>query len=311
MGIPVKVTLQGVSSDLKSANGSYDPVELGPMDSDQLFTLLNQVAPLKPPDMDAGDFCPPTFLVETPSGLQTFTVGDRRVYHLESESWVGPTELIQVITGQFNTRARLAQNQAAAGVAPATPGVLPTDPDLDPRSIDTGPSTPQFSLKVWKGDGWRTSAIVIPILALMLMVGPGFLLIFAEGGKEAGLGVGLILVGMLLVGLSVPLWIFGKGQLRAGVDWRTNTIWVLRPGRKLAYEVNAANILGFLANKRVTDMGMVRTTKGYKRNVKVTHEVLCKRTTSEYLMPVNGGKCTTKAEAEDLARGLDGLLRRR
>ena len=311
MGVPVKVTLQGISRDLKSANGSHDPIELGPMDSDQLFALLNQVAPLKPPDLNAGDFCPPTFLVETPSGLQTFTVGDRRVYHLESESWVGPTEMIQVISGQFNTRARLAQDQAAAGVAPATPGALPTDPDLDPRTIETGPSAPQFSLKVWRGEGWRTSAIAIPLLALTLMVVPGFLLIFANGGREAWLGAGLVLVGALCVGLSALLWVFGKGRLRAGVDWRTNTIWVLRPGQKLAYESNAANILGFTVNRRTKNMGRVRTRNGYRNSVKVWFEVVCKRTTSEHLMPVNGGSCVAKGEADDLARGLEGLLRRR
>ena len=183
-------------------------------------------------------------------------------------------------------------------------------PKFDPGAIDTGPAAPQIALKVWKGERWRITAIAIPALGFVL-VGAGIFVLISGGGREAATGVGAMLAGLAFFGMSVPLWVFGRGELRAGFDGRTNTLWVRRPGRELAWEADADKISGFNVNQRLMDAGQVLTEHGYKSNVKVRYEVVATRAASAHPMPVSGCIMTTQKEARMLAEGLEGLRQRR
>ena len=70
MGIPVKVSMYNVGSDMRPT-GKDATTELGPMDSEQFVQIMGQIFEVTPRDWASG-YSPPSFMLECPSGMQGF-----------------------------------------------------------------------------------------------------------------------------------------------------------------------------------------------------------------------------------------------
>lgn len=72
---PISAQIQGVTPDLKRANGFYDTVDLGHLTPDRLAEVLAAMTHLSPPDGE-GDLCWPNLLVSGPLGDAAFSLAD-------------------------------------------------------------------------------------------------------------------------------------------------------------------------------------------------------------------------------------------
>ena len=293
MGVPVKVSVMGVGADMKPT-GKKDSIDLGPMDSEQFVQIVGQVFAVTPPNPPDGYF-PPSFSVDGPSGYQAFHIRKGIVRHLQSERVVNPAEIAQIVEAP----------------ARATP-----PPPREASAVNT--SGPQFALKVWKSDGRKT-------LFIISLFATGILFL-----------VGVIVWPLLLLFLVCLVLAFilrssGKGELKAGYDKANDTIWIQRPDQPLVFEGHASEILGFTVEADVKSgpyrpdrvrhqtkiLGVVVEEHVHQKphhpppQVKVTYIVKAKRTDRESLDAIEGGACVNKGEAEELSKGLEGLLKKK
>ena len=107
--------------------------------------------------------------------------------------------------------------------------IPPTDTKkLESDQINTGASSPQLSHLVWKDAAWQGGFWFLLLFAalglLFFFIGlqkPVEVLAVAEGG--AGL--------VLFLFLAFLVSKHGRGDIRLGFDWDTNTLWVVRGGK--------------------------------------------------------------------------------
>lgn len=99
-----RVQAQGVDQGLKHATGSYDPVDLGPVDAARLAEILHAVSRMQLPEgLDRGeDVCVPSLVIEGPRGLfQTNLADDEGTFYCDKLGGnIGIGQIMMVVTGE-------------------------------------------------------------------------------------------------------------------------------------------------------------------------------------------------------------------
>lgn len=122
---------------------------------------------------------------------------------------------------------------------------------IDEDRIDTGPTSPQVYHLVWKDGAWHGGFL---LLLLPAFLGLMFVLIGLQKPVEilavAGGGAGLV----LFLFLSLLVRKYGRDYIRMGLDWDTNTLWVVR-GNRTHYLPNANCIRNIKVQKEAQGWG--------------------------------------------------------
>ncbi len=303
----VNVSAQGISQDLLQANGSYDEVKFGAKDNFELYDFLNKVQNIRIPEVSSDqDFCYPNVIIDCGGGrTMNLGPGDGKIQDNDTETDIPAKDAVKAAFGELkiDKRAKMKERRDSSGKTPALKNdVPPTDRDrVRKNNIDTGPSSPQFSLIVWKSSGWKEFAYYFPIVTAIFCFLIG-LLVAAEGREgEAEMAPMFFLAGIVLFFLIFPLKKWGKHEYKMGVDWKSNTLWFWRSGKGVVDFEPDANMIEFFG-------AMDSTTKSFNYRalsdpsqsfyrVKKSWTLMMKRTTSEHPFPVKGSTLATKKEA--------------
>lgn len=237
-----RVSLQGVDDAVTRATGDYDSIDLPePLDEEALRQLLERLQALPvEPQLAAGDFCPPHAVVEAGSETYQFHVEEGALVSAQTGASVSVEQALQLVTGALAKESLRPVRPYPRGMQPLRKSELaPTFwESLDAKDVDTGPGTPQSAEVVWKGPTWLLMSVgCIAMGATLLLITVAVLLGGVEKRDRGGVLLGLAM-GAGLIGLGVALRAGGRGPLRYGVDWKTNTLWFVQDGRT-AYQPHA------------------------------------------------------------------------
>jgi uncharacterized membrane protein YhaH (DUF805 family) len=266
MGVALEVSTQGISTDWNQANGSYDPVERGSIDSEELELLLQRVMTLQEPDYSGPeDLCGPAVHINGPGGEVSIFLDDGTLRGGDDSVEMTPHEVVALATGQEpgvveQIGARAAANAAAEAEARdeairaqvvRRPEAPLTPDDLDPAAIDTGPNAPQVSCDVWKSKNWRGMGILVWVLYGF------FALVVLAVGPSLGAFVTVAVVAAAILILRVPGRKMAHQTMRVGCDWATNTLWIVRGDDLVACAADANTITDIGYQKRDTGFGSI------------------------------------------------------
>lgn len=247
------VSLQGMDKNCKP-NGEYESIEIGKKTPPELLDILRKVEKAIPlegkPDED---LCPPEVFVEKGTTQYIFEPWDGKLHFVGADSTeVTPEEAVAIVTGEKDVGEMAIQGRDDSGLKPARKSEIPpTDRvNVDWTDIDTGTDAPQISEIVYKGKGWRSAYIQMPIWGI-LSFGLGITLFFGPGGLG---GPGWIFIGV--AALLLGIWCFIKGkrfeELKVGFDWKTNTMWATRSRKKkVLYNEDANMVTDLFLDKTV------------------------------------------------------------
>lgn len=257
------VSAQGFAKGLARADGSYDTHELGEMGPDQLIELLQKVAPMSTPQGAANaDICPASVHVEADGEMYSFEVCGGKLLSANTNSTVSVFDAVSMVSGKTSGAEVVAKGPVKGTAAlawgsdnPDVKGLTPVRKhDLPPTdrinteaaTLNTGPSMPQFTARVWKSDAARGGPVAAIVFACFgaLMAAAG---IAAAEMLLVGIGAGVAVLCILLV---KPLGNLGHGEFRMGFDWKRNAVWAFMPKQRSAsYLGNATCITGFSVGK--------------------------------------------------------------
>ena len=223
----------------------------------------------------------------------------------------GPKRILPATDEAGGSEHGVAQQEATEARPVRKPDIPPTDMDkIETRDIDTGPGTPQMSLRVWKSSGKRSTALAIlwgPLIFLVL----GGLGVMAAGYFEGRspdfqtMKIGLIffLVGMGCVLLYKPLKRRGHGIMRLGFDWERNVLWTDR-NSEIDFIPNANMIQEFILYQGSTgslfDPTMAIVTEGFVVSTREKEWTLCAVRADATPWLLNGTEVYTKKQAKEL-----------
>lgn len=262
--INVKVAVQGISADLKSANGSYDAVEIGFLNQKQFVDFLQKVKNIKPLMVDdtKGDYCPASIIVEVGDEIYNFEISGGSIIFSNTNNVVSVEQAVEIVSGEkLITKAKTVDEKGNIRSSSATwgsdhkdvkglvpvrkKGIPPTDRVKTESSTINTRNSPQISDKVIKSSKSKNvfvAPIMFSILAFVLSLG-GFAV------DEIGLGVISMVVAIVLIFVAIALKGSSRTEIRLGFDWNTNTIWVVNTDKKISYLGNANCITKFSLNK--------------------------------------------------------------
>ncbi|MBI5211642.1 MAG: hypothetical protein HY927_16860 [Elusimicrobia bacterium] len=336
MNEKVRVTLQGISQDLSTATGSYDPVELGEMTPDALLGVLQQAVKLQAPSGGAGDdICAPSLVLDHAGETYSFSVENGQLMDANSGAKLGLFDAVALVTkqrGRSEARAEAARQfkeKKAAGKPQAgdnetapmvwgsdNPDVKGLTPlrkkDLPPTDrVETGVSTidtsgrcPQFAMTSWKSSNAKQA----PVAALVMGIFIGLLAAAVMGAGQPGPGLLVAAVAGFCFWLRGVLARRAKTEFRVGFDWKCNAIWAKRDSDKLPSWLGNASCITDFSVSESRSQRTVRTASPMG-NVRVTESVWWLN------VHKNNGSCvplysclTTKAEAEEAVSKARALL---
>ncbi|PKP21828.1 MAG: hypothetical protein CVU05_05925 [Bacteroidetes bacterium HGW-Bacteroidetes-21] len=273
-----QVTLQGISQDMMGANGSYDPVELGVMNTEQFSALWKKLSEIQPMKATAPnqDICPASMTINYRDEIYAFELLGGSILYSNSNTVVSENDALLLISGEKPAAVSQKKSKDAKGnahenaqiwgsdhkdVKGLTPvrktGIPPTDRVKTESAIINAGNSPQISDNVIKSSTSKNvfiAPLLFGILAIVLALG-GFAV------AEPGLGAVSLIVAIVLFIVSGSLKGKSRAILRIGFDWNYNAIWVIFPGKKLTYIGNANCITKFsiektqLSSTRYTNIG--------------------------------------------------------
>ncbi len=121
-----QINTRGISKDLIRADGSGKFVGRGRMSREELLTLLQKTADMKPPKRESrGSSNPPQIRVKGPSGVFNFIGGEGRLYVQEAAAYAGPFEAAMLASGNTSlaefTAAHPPVDRRPASAPPEAP----------------------------------------------------------------------------------------------------------------------------------------------------------------------------------------------
>lgn len=102
MSVPLSfaVSTQGISPDVRHANGDFAEIGRGPLDASQLMGLLSLAQHLASPAPDREDVCIPQVQVHGPAGRFVFFCDGGHLFSYEVDAALNPAEAMAYVTGQ-------------------------------------------------------------------------------------------------------------------------------------------------------------------------------------------------------------------
>lgn len=260
-GAVLQMSAQGIDRTLR-ANGDHGSLEFGPVTAEYVLGVFNYLLPQRPPPGD--DACPMGVFLKGPGGEVGFMIDEGRIRGVDSDEAYAPEEAVMKVLGTLQRAPQRKQ-----GWMPIRhPQIPPTDLDrVEPRLINTGPSSPQVSTQVWGDLGRGGFYLSLPFFLIGLVVTA---LLISEDKKGPAFGVGC---GAALFAFLMHLsWTKGRTTYRLGVDWATNTLWV-ESGGKVQYLPDATCIHGFALETFTSSK--VRLTHGFmlRRTQSTSHQL--------------------------------------
>jgi len=256
--ITVNVVLQGFSSDLVTANGSYVAIELSDINLSDLISLLEKLKQAKPIANSNQDDCPPSLIINKGSESFSFEISGGSLLYSSSNAVVSTRDAIDIINGITPPQIIKSKTEDAEGNIHHSSSVWgsghhdvkglqpirkkdipPTDRSKTESATvnyKNSSSINEMVLKSSVSGNQHIGLVIFGILALILGFG-GFAI------EELGLGIISSLVAFILFVLSGVVKKKARGNLSLGFDWSTNTIWVIFPGKKLSFLGNANCII--------------------------------------------------------------------
>ncbi|MGB0696558.1 MAG: hypothetical protein ACPGOY_12990 [Rhodospirillaceae bacterium] len=238
----VSVQTQGLSLDLLTATGDFDPIDRGDLDLGMVAQLLSSASVLQTPQGD--DVCPPMVLIAGPFGSFSFQGDAGTLYCEQAEQAVDAMTGAKLALGQISIaslrqrgdhapssgrsaakpKPKAKTKQAAAKVKPAASMSQggPVHPSVHP------PGKPR-RIMTWRQYG----AWVFGGLAIVLMGGIGASAMASglETGNQDDVYAGLL---MLALGLVIGgLIIYASMRRRPYVDDNGAIIWGVGMGMAL------------------------------------------------------------------------------
>ena len=113
----------------------------------------------------------------------------------------------------------------------------------------------ESELTVWRGHGWRDTAISLTVIGLLFLALPGTLLILVE---RSAWGIGLLAAGFGVAWLRSPFSRWGQERLRLRYDREGGVLWTERSKRR-GDPVRISNA------DRITDFALARETAAVGR----------------------------------------------
>ncbi len=287
----VRVTMQGISPDRRSANGSYDPLELGMMelyDLGELLHSLRNIRPL-PVNTSGADLCPPSVVIEANGEIENFEIsGGELVYSAtgkalsidEALSILDPGRSMPKSSGDFKkSKSQLewgSDHKDVKGLTPVRKFDIPPTNRIKTEggTIDIY-SSPQFRDMVYKSASSKDShkgPLMFMILTIVLGLGA-----FAVSEVALRFVCLLITIGFIL--LSVLLKSKAKTGFAFGFDWSHNAVWAkFDTDRIPSYLGNANCIIKFsvsemnMSNKKTIWYLIAEKTDGSRIQLKTFYD---------------------------------------
>lgn len=266
-----RVTLQGFTRDLSSANGSYDPIEMGELTPDQFYQLLQRIkyARLTVPTSPSGqDLCAPVATVSSGNQLHAFEMQGGNILYSNRNHYVSEVDAINwILSAQMSganeppppaaKSAKKSKQHAYSwgsdhvdikGLTPVRKHHLPpTDlVNTEAANINTqaGPFIHETIIRTDRSKNLYIVPLLFGILALILAAG-----YFAVAEPLAGLITLIFVAGM--VSLTLYFKKRARGLFLLGFDWNKNVVWAkLAEDKKPVYSNHASCITGFSIARR-------------------------------------------------------------
>jgi hypothetical protein len=262
------VAAQGFTPDLSAANGSYDPIELGTMNPEQLYKLLERIKHLQTPapTNPSQDICPASVTVTLGDDIHAFEMAGGSIIYSNANTVISAYDAANIVTGRrYDHKSAPADTKDTQGkkyssarqwgsdhpdVKGLTPvrkrNILPTDRvNTGGSSINTKTS-PQIQATVVKSRssaGYFIAPLAFSVFTVALALG-GFAM------DEPEMAVICFVLTVLLFLLAWYLRKRARGGFRLGFDWATNTVWAKQDSKQMpSYLGNANCITGFRIEK--------------------------------------------------------------
>jgi hypothetical protein len=325
-----RVSLQGFTADLSAANGSYDPVEKGNLNGEQLknlLTLVKQASPYQPRSVSE-DYCPASLTVFAGEDLFAFEISGGNIIFSNQQITVSVDEAVKICSGKTNTdntekpaadtKEKTAKTTSLwesghkdiKGLSPVRKKhIPPTDRVNTEAATIKYKGSPGINEKVLKS-GISGKQYIVPLLFGILAV---ILMLAGFSMQEPGMGIVSLLVAVALFLLTGYIKGRARGILYMGFDWTTNTIWTLFPGEKLSWLGNANCITGFSIEKsqftssRIQNIGSsgtrIYTTVNDKTNL---YSVMAQKTDGSNIAVC---KLYSEKDAVNVLNKINSLLR--
>ncbi len=259
--INIEVSLQGFSSDLAVANGSYDPIDLGNIRAEEFYRILQKIKLLKAPAAIKAnqDICSPVATVLTGDFIHAFEMMGGSILYSNSNTIVSDIEAINIVTGKHGSNANQtatstdksgkvhhssrvwgSEHKDIKGLMPVRKHHIPPTNRVktEAATIDiiNSPQFHDFVIKSDTGTGIHKAPLTFSIATGVL--GLGFIAV-----AEALFGVVCILATIFLIWLSRYLKKKSRGFFSLGFDWKSNVIWSTREGQKKPTYLGNANCI--------------------------------------------------------------------
>lgn len=328
-----QVTLQGISDDLSTANGSYDPIDLGEINADRLYEVFQNIKHCKMPDRKSenDDICPPSVNVITKDDvIHAFEMIGGEILYSNTNTVVSEKDAIKAILGERTSSTKTKTSKGKDGTVYKNPlqwgsdhrdivgltpvrkeDIPPTDRiNTDSSVIDTK-NTPQIIDRVIKSSTSKSlykAPIAISIFAIIMSFG-GFAV------SEMGLGFVSFLVVILMIFLSIVLKKKSRCTFKLGFDWKYNVIWAMLENQKTPHYLGNANCIvnlsiekDKLSRSRVASLGSTdaKMITSYRDDTKIWELIVTK---------TDGSKISlftffSKSDAERVLEKANDLLNR-
>ncbi|WP_432736069.1 hypothetical protein [Maridesulfovibrio sp. FT414] len=255
-----RVSCQGMDNAFRG-NGSYDELELGEMNEDQLYDSFRKFMEAVMPEGD--DVCPPGLYVAADGKDYIFYLDGTDIVCENIEAKLSPIEAVNLVSG-VTDRKQVAEEAAAQSGSSGSrsgakslawgtdyPGIQgmrpvrrfdlsPTDKDQHSRfNVNTSSEQPHVTLSVYKSEytgGFAKGIYAFSILCFVLAVG---LLAMRDS-----VGIAFVIVALVLAVAGFMLnrrW--GRTLLRVGFDWAANALWMKLDSDKEAAMIENANCI--------------------------------------------------------------------
>jgi len=276
----VEITLQGVTPDLKRANGSFDEVRLGSKPINEFGNLLKGLSYLDSyiPDAQTSEICPVSLVVHNDGNLYAFELLRGSVLYSNENRVVSPQEAMAIIAGQnvFSPATKKTKDKNGnihnsssvwgsdhkdiRGLYPVRrPEIPPTDP------VNTSAYTIKIQQSYTLTDrvirsiyatGMYKAPLIFSLVPFVLSIG-GFL------GGMLGFGLLMILGTFLMFAISGIIWANSKDDITFGFDWTQNVVFAkFSREKKPSYLNNANCIIDFFVDYAVVKMDRLQNIGG-------------------------------------------------
>tara|TARA_R110000850_G_scaffold60524_10_gene138846 strand:- start:708 stop:1643 length:936 start_codon:yes stop_codon:yes gene_type:complete len=245
--VSFQVSMQGISRDMRSANGHFDPVDFGSIPEDKLRALLSHVSQFSEPKYAAGEeSCPPVVTSQGAGGLFTFTMEKGSIWCENTQSEISPQEACDLASGRsaLTSSPRSGTPHRNANYQPAwMTDISPTDEfNTDEATINTGQNSPQISEEVWSSiQAYKNGGMFFGIGAF------GAAFTFAVLLGDPSFGLASIAAIITAICVLTPFLTRTKRRIlfRLGFDPASNTLWSQRGFEPPQWHANGNETVGF------------------------------------------------------------------